>query len=154
MKPITPKEKRENAIEAWLRRLKIYLGMSTSPRFITRIGEIYEVDFGMNPGTEFSGRHLAICLRDSVPSQEKMLVIPLTTKFKAYNISEEDIISVKASNSSKRIKAGVALGEATWISKRRIFTCSKILKENPTVINKVKGFVYVSEETLQRWLAL
>ena len=46
----------------------------------------------MNPGTEFSGRHLAICLRDSVPSQEKMLVVPLTTKFKEYNIAEEDMI--------------------------------------------------------------
>lgn len=152
---MTPKEKRENSIEAWFRRLKIYLHTPTSPRFITRIGEIYEVDFGMNPGSEFSGRHLAICLRDSVPSQEKMLVIPLTTKFKAYNISKEDIISVKASNTTlKRIKAGVVLGEATWISKRRIFTCSKILNENPTELNKVKGFVNISEETLKRWIRL
>ncbi len=152
---MTPKEKRENSIEAWFRRLKIYLNTPTSPRFITRVGEIYEVDFGMNPGTEFSGRHLAICLRNSVPSQEKMLVIPLTTKFKAYNISKEDIISVKASNNtSKRIKAGVVLGEATWISKRRIFTCSKILNENPNELNKVKGFVNISDETLERWLVL
>ena len=144
---------KQNAQEAWFRRLKIYLKSPTSPRFITRVGEIYEVDFGMNPGTEFSGRHLAVCLRDSVPSQEKMLVIPLTTKFNEYNIAEEDIINTVAFN-GKEIKAGIALGEAKWVSKFRVFECSKILEECPDTSKLVKGVINVTKSELKRWLTL
>lgn len=145
---------RQNSREAWLRRLQIYWDSPTSPHFITRVGEIYEVDFGMNPGTEFSGRHLAICLRDSVPSQEKMLVIPLTTKFNEYNIAEEDIIETKAKNTNKIIKGGVVLGEAKWVSKFRVFECSKILEEHPDTSKIVKGTLKISKTNLKRWLTL
>lgn len=145
--------RKKDSQEAWLRRLQIYWASPTSPHFITRVGEIYEVDFGMNPGTEFSGRHLAICLRDSVPSQEKMLVIPLTTKFEAYNIAEEDIIETTSTN-GKTIKAGVVLGEATWVSKFRVFECSKILEEDTDTSKLVKGFIEVSKSNLKRWTTL
>lgn len=147
-------ENKKNSREAWLRRLQIYWNSRTSPHFITRVGEIYEVDFGMNPGTEFSGRHLAICLRDSVPSQEKMLVVPLTTKFKEYNIADEDIIETEAFNTKKRIKAGVVLSEATWVSKFRIFEHSRILEENPDTSKLVKGFIKISKQNLKRWSTL
>lgn len=146
-------KRKKDSQEAWFRRLKIYLDSPTSPHFITRVGEIYEVDFGINPGTEFSGRHLAICLRDSVPSQEKMLVVPLTTKFEEYNIAEEDIVETTSLN-GKSIKAGVVLGEATWVSKFRIFECSKILEENPDTSKLVKGFVKISNVELKRWTRL
>lgn len=146
-------EYKKNAREAWLRRLQIYWDSPTSPHFISRVGEIYEIDFGQNPGTEFSGRHLAICLRDSVPAQEKMLVIPLTTKFDAYNIAEEDIIETESYN-GKKIKAGVVLGEATWVSKFRVFECSKILEENPDTSKIVKGTITVKKVDLKRWLTL
>lgn len=146
-------ENKKNSREAWLRRLQIYWKSPTSPHFITRIGEIYEVDFGMNPGTEFSGRHLALCLRDSVPSQEKMLVIPLTTKFEQYNIADEDIIETTSKN-GKTIKAGVVLGEATWVSKFRVFECSKILDETPDTSKLVKGFIDITKPNLKRWTTL
>jgi mRNA-degrading endonuclease toxin of MazEF toxin-antitoxin module len=146
-------EYKKNAREAWLRRLQIYWDSPTSPHFISRVGEIYEIDFGQNPGTEFSGRHLAICLRDSVPAQEKMLVIPLTTKFDAYNIAEEDIIETESYN-GKQIKAGVVLGEATWVSKFRVFECSKILEEHPDTSKIVKGTITVKKADLKRWLTL
>ena len=146
-------ENKKNSREAWLRRLQVYWDSPTAPHFITRVGEIYEVDFGMNPGTEFSGRHLAICLRDSVPSQEKMLVVPLTTKFKEYNIADEDMIETVSLN-GKNIKAGVVLGEATWVSKFRVFECSKILEENPDTSKLVKGFIEISRTNLKRWSTL
>jgi len=146
-------ENKKNSREAWLRRLQAYWNSPTSPHFITRVGEIYEVDFGMNPGTEFSGRHLAICLRDSVPSQEKMLVVPLTTKFKEYNIADEDMVETVSLN-GKNIKAGVVLGEATWVSKFRVFECSKILEENPDTSKLVKGFIEISKQNLKRWSTL
>ena len=146
-------ENKKNSREAWLRRLQVYWDSPTSPHFITRVGEIYEVDFGMNPGTEFSGRHLAICLRDSVPSQEKMLVVPLTTKFKEYNIADEYMIDTVSLN-GKNIKAGVVLGEAKWISKFRIFEYSKILNEHTDASKLVKGFIEVSKQELKRWSTL
>ena len=149
-----PYEHKKNSREAWLRRLQIYWDSPTSPHFITRVGEIYEVDFGMNPGTEFSGWHLALCLRDSVPSQEKMLVIPLTTKFNEYNIAAEDIIETKAINNNRVIKGGVVLGEAKWVSKFRIFECSKILDEHPDTSRIVKGSIKITKSDLKRWLAL
>lgn len=146
-------EQIKNSREAWLRRLQIYWNSPTSPHFITRVGEIYEVDFGMNPGTEFSGRHLAICIRDSVPSQEKMLVVPLTTKFKEYNIADEDIVETVSLN-GKSIKAGVVLGEAKWLSKFRVFECSKILEEHPDTSKLIKGFIDIPKTALKRWSML
>lgn len=140
--------------EAWIRRLNLYWNSTYHPQFITRVGEIYEIDFGENPGTEFSGRHLGVCLSDTPPSQEKMLVIPLTTKFKQYNISKEDIIETKALHVSQKIVAGIVLGEAKWISKHRIFKISKILQEPETIKNPVKGYIEVSKCNLKKWRTL
>lgn len=137
--------------EAWMKRLKMYWNSYSFPAFITRPGEIYEIDFGMNVGTEFSGRHLAICLESSSPSQEKMLVIPITTKFEDYNISKEDIIEVPANNVDEIIHGGVVIQEAKWISKRRIFRVSKILKEPEQLVSPVKGYLEITEEQLTRW---
>ena len=82
-----------------------------------------------------------------------MLVVPLTTKFEEYNIAEEDIIETTALN-GKIIKAGVVLGEATWVSKFRVFECSKILEENPDTSKLVKGTIAVSKIELKRWSTL
>lgn len=139
-----------NSREAWVRRLQKYWGAHSFPQFISRVGEIYEVDFGMNVGLEFSGRHLAICLENTVPSQERMLVVPLTTKMEDYNISDEDIITVKSSN-NRIIKGGVVLGEATYISKLRIFRASRILEEDVSTTNPVKGILKISAKQLKRW---
>lgn len=139
-----------NSREAWLRRLQKYWSAYSFPQFISRVGEIYEVDFGMNVGLEFSGRHLAICLENTMPSQERMLVIPLTTKIEDYNISDDNIINITSSN-NRVIKGGVVLGEATYISKLRIFRASKILGEPDTVTNPVKGSFKVSPQQLKRW---
>ena len=65
-----------NARQAFLRRLKCYWSAKGFPRFNTYIGEIYEIDFGEN-----AGRHLAICLPDTAIAEDRMLVIPITTKY-------------------------------------------------------------------------
>lgn len=144
---------KQDSREAWLRRLQMYWNTRSFPRFITRIGEIYEIDFGENVGTEFSGRHLAVCLSNTVPSQEKMLVVPLTTKFVEYNISQENIVKLDRKDGIP-IHAGVALTEARWVSKIRIFRSSRILQESKEVVNPVKGYVKISSAKLKRWKAL
>ena len=70
---------KQNAREAYLKRLQIYWNLDRPKRFNTHVGEIYEIDFGENVGDAFSGRHLGICLEDTSPSQTKTLVVPLTT---------------------------------------------------------------------------
>lgn len=148
-----PYENKKNSREAWIRRLSRYWEAYSFPKFISRIGEIYEIDFGMNVGLEFSGRHLAVCLQDTTPSQERMLVVPITTKMEDYNIAPEDIIATSSTN-GKQIKGGVVLGEATHISKLRIFRASKILEEDDDIITPVKGKIKVSKEQLKRWTNL
>ena len=146
---------KEDAREAFLKRLKIYWGFRTPHRFLTRIGEIYEVDFGENVGDEFSGRHLGICLADTSASQSRTLVIPLTTKYAKYNIHENDVIHTKASYDGTDIVAGVVLGEARWVSKLRIFPRSIILGEPPdTELPYAKAYIEISKRTLSRWRKL
>ena len=141
----------KNAKEAYIKRLRHYWTTKNYRNFNTNIGEIYEVDFGENVGTEFSGRHLAICLRDSTPSQERMFVVPLTTKYVDYNILDEDLIST-TSTLGTPIAAGVVLNEARWVSKLRIFKISKILNENPNaVVSVAKSKVDLTPEQIERW---
>lgn len=146
---------KEDAREAFLNRLNIYWTIKTPHRFLTRVGEIYEVDFGENVGDEFSGRHLGICLENTSASQSKTLIVPLTTKYAEYNIHEDDIIRTEAIYNGRPIVAGVVLGEARWISKLRIFPRSVILDEPAGVqLNCVKGFVPIDGKTLRRWRKL
>ena len=148
-------QKKIDAREAWLRRVQNYWNVISFPKFNTRVGEIYEVDFGENVGTEFSGRHLAVCLLDTMPNQERTIVVPLTTKYEEYNIDPRNIIQTM-SDTGIEIKAGVVLGEARWISKVRIFRNSIILGEDASnLLNKiVKGRVRVSRYQLALWSKL
>lgn len=118
--------KRKMSKEAYLRRLENYWKVRNFPRIHTHVGEIYEIDFGENVGSEFSGRHLAICLSETTISQDRMMVIPLTTKFKQYNL--EYVIKTTSYN-GKEIHAGIMLNEAKLVSKIRIFDKSLILDE-------------------------
>lgn len=146
-------ESKSNSRKAWVRRLQKYWDAYSFPQFITRVGEIYEVDFGMNVGLEFSGRHLAVCLQDTSPSQERMLVVPITTKIRDYNIAPDDIIKTTSTN-GKLIQGGIALGEAMHISKLRIFRASKILDEDDSIVNPVKGKLKLTKSIIKRWASL
>lgn len=146
---------KEDAREAYLKRLNIYWGMSHPRRFMTRVGEIYEIDFGENVGDEFSGRHLGVCLEETSASQTKVLVIPLTTKYTEYNIHEDDVVRTTASYDQRPIVAGVVLGEARRVSKLRIFPRSVILGEPPeSHLGCAKACIEIDAKTLRRWRKL
>lgn len=145
---------KEEAREAYLKRLKLYWEQQPH-RFMTRVGEIYEVDFGENVGDEFSGRHLGVCLADTTASQSKTLVIPLTTKYMQYNIHKNDMIDTKADFDGRPIIAGAVLGEARWVSKLRIFPRSLILGEpSGLMLGYAKASIKVDKRTLSRWRKL
>ena len=137
-----------NARQAFLRRLKCYWSAKGFPRFNTYIGEIYEIDFGENAGSEFSGRHLAICLSDTSIAEDRMLVIPITTKYEKYNF--KDVIEC-TSYSGIPIKGGVVLNEVRLISKLRVFSVSVILKEDKNDKIVPVGRISITKEQLKRW---
>lgn len=121
------KTKRQVKQDCWIERLKVYWSYTKEPVFNTRVGEIYEVDFGENVGSEFSGLHLAICLKNTKPTENRMLVVPLSSKYKEFNL--EHVIKVPSKVPNQTIEAGVVLGEAQLVSKHRVRRISTILRE-------------------------
>lgn len=143
---------KEYARSAWLKRQQRYWDSTKGPRFNTHIGEIYEVDFGMNIGDEFSGRHLALCLSDTTHSEERMTVIPLSTKYMEYNLQYE--IHVTSYVDDKPIDAGVVLDEPRLISKLRVAKSSTILGESLDDKLIPVGFVEISDDDLARYRSI
>lgn len=134
--------------EAFLRRLSYYWDAKNFPRLCTHIGEIYEVDFGENVGSEFSGRHLAICLSDSTIHQDRVMVVPLTTKFKQYNLKH---VVRTTSYNGKKIEAGVMINEARLVSKLRLFKQSLILEEDEDDGVFAVGQVHLTKSQVQEF---
>lgn len=120
--------KRQIKRDCWIERLKVYWSYAKEPVFNTRVGEIYEIDFGENIGSEFSGLHLAICLKDTKPTENRMLVVPLSSKYKEFNL--EHVIKVPSKVPNQTIEAGIVLGEAQLVSKHRVRKVSTILRES------------------------
>lgn len=138
----------------WLEKLQFLWGVTKTCKFNANIGEIYEVDFGENVGDEFSGLHLAICLKESKLTEETMLVVPLTTKYRQLNIRE--IIDTSSRVRGQRIKAGVCIGSAMYVSKRRVNITSVILKEKacPSNYQVSVGYVRLTSEQIERYRRL
>ncbi len=70
------------ALSDWFKR---HLGYTTflfhsKLQYSLMRGEVYEVDFGRNVGSELNERHYAVILHDSSPQSQNALVCPLTTK--------------------------------------------------------------------------
>lgn len=49
-------------------------------QYTIRRGEVYEVDFGRNIGSELNERHYAVVIHNSDPDAQNIVVVPLTTK--------------------------------------------------------------------------
>lgn len=142
-------DRQRSAREAYLRRLQCYWKSRSPMRFNTYIGEIYEVDFGENVGSEFSGRHLGICLNNTKITEDRVLIIPITSAYIKYNLT--DIVECTSFVDNKPIKGGVVLNEARFVSKIRIFKTSNILQESEEDMRIAVGQVKLTEEQLERF---
>lgn len=142
-------DRQRSAREAYLRRLQCYWKSRSPMRFNTYIGEIYEVDFGENVGSEFSGRHLGICLNNTKITEDRVLIIPITSAYIKYNLT--DIVECTSFVDDKPIKGGVVLNEARFVSKIRIFKTSNILQESEDDMRIAVGQVKLTEEQLERF---
>lgn len=70
------------ALSEWFKRQITYTTFlyQNELYYTLKQGEVYEVDFGRNVGSEINERHYAVILHDSNDSSQNVLVCPLTTK--------------------------------------------------------------------------
>ena len=75
----------------WLIRQNEYAKFAERNRVAVRLraGEIYEVDFGINVNAEFSYRHYALVLADSLENNPLVLVCPLKSNNKGAHPSSD-----------------------------------------------------------------
>ncbi len=75
-------KKHLNALLDWFKRAIEYetFLMSNTLRYKIRQGEVYEIDFGRNVGSELNERHYAVILHHSDEEAQNIVVVPLTTK--------------------------------------------------------------------------
>jgi hypothetical protein len=66
----------------WFKRALEYetFLLTNSLRYKIRQGEVYEIDFGRNVGSELNERHYAVVLHHSDEDAQNIVVVPLTTK--------------------------------------------------------------------------
>lgn len=71
-----------NLMFDWFKRSMDYeLFLTTNTlRYNIKQGEVFEVDFGRNIGSELSERHYAVAIHDSGELAQNIIVVPLTTK--------------------------------------------------------------------------
>ncbi|HKM02698.1 MAG TPA: type II toxin-antitoxin system PemK/MazF family toxin [Bacilli bacterium] len=71
------------SIMEWIKRLHGYTTFlyANTLRYKLKHGEVYEIDFGRNVGSELNERHYAVVLHDSNELSQNVIVCPLTTKF-------------------------------------------------------------------------
>lgn len=67
----------------WIKRLHGYSTFlyANTLRYRLKRGEVFEIDFGRNVGSELNDRHYAVVLHNSSELSQNVLVCPLTTKF-------------------------------------------------------------------------
>ena len=114
--------------EAWIQRERSYWSMNKTPKYNCYKGEIYEIDFGENVGSELSGRHLGLVLQDSSPYTDRVLVIPLSSKIEEYN--SRDTVEFYIGGTKITSKASIVVNETRYISKLRIFSKSLLFAEH------------------------
>lgn len=97
------KKLRYNSLPNWQKTTAHWLKMEHEKKIrhtykIFKRGTIIFVDFGLNIGHEFSGKHFAIVLnKEDKRSNSILTVVPLTSKEKDYYLPLEDIVFNNAS---------------------------------------------------------
>lgn len=75
-------KKQYTALFDWFKRnldYEVFL-LENTLKYKIEQGEVYEVDFGRNIGSELNERHYAVVLHNSEEDAQNIVVVPLTTK--------------------------------------------------------------------------
>jgi len=135
--------------EAWIRRERDYWKMSKTPKYNCYKGEIYEIDFGENVGSELSGRHLGLVIQDSNPYTDRVLIIPLSSKIEEYN--SRDIVEFTIGGTKITSKASIVVNETRYLSKLRIFARSLLFTDYVEKGKAVGQAINLTEEDYERY---
>lgn len=76
------RERKKRALFSWFKRsvgYEAFLDQNKLQYTILR-GEVYEIDFGTNIGSELNERHYAVVIHNSDVDAQNIVVVPLTTK--------------------------------------------------------------------------
>ncbi len=130
----------------WVARLLNYWTMKKYTLSVDiKAWEIFEIDFGMNVGHEFSGRHYGVVIHDSPYYNPLITVIPIKTAKKEINLNSDVLLNkIEGIRSSK--KSIAVINQIQTVDKLRIFNVDSInfresnqpLKLNETQINDIK----------------
>lgn len=120
----------------WLQRMLNYWTMNKmNVNLEIKQWEIYEIDFGINVNSEFSGRHYGIVLFDSSINNPLISVIPLKTKKEKINkYSDVYLGKIEGINTLKESIA--VINQINTFDKLRIFNKEIINKH--TINSKIK----------------
>lgn len=134
----------------WLARLLNYWSMEQYENNLDiKAWEVYEIDFGINVGHEFSGRHYGVVINDSPKNNPLITRIPIKTAKKKINKKSDVLLNEIEGIKSSR-KSVAVINQIQTIDKLRIFSknCinikdeSKPLKLNKEQIKSIKNALY------------
>lgn len=112
--------KRNLEYEVFLARNKL--------RYHIKQGEVYEIDFGRNVGSELNERHYAVVLHNSDVEAQNIVVVPLTTKVH-YSYGEAiDLGFLPGVKTSERSYAKIS--QIRTVDKARIYLRPIISSDN------------------------
>ena len=118
-------------IIGWLIRQNEYAKYAEKNKTVMRLnaGEIYEVDFGINVNAEFSYRHYALVLADSLENNPLVLVCPLKSNNKgAHPASDINLGYISCLDTTHESLA--VINQIRTIDKLRIFRKPIISNKN------------------------
>ena len=119
-------------IIGWLLRQNDYMKYAEKNKLAVKLkaGEIYEVDFGINVNAEFSYRHYALVLADSLENNPLVLVCPLKSNFRgAHPASDINLGLIENLDSDHESLA--VINQIRTIDKLRIFRKPVINRQTP-----------------------
>ncbi len=129
----------------WLGRLLNYWNLR---HYMVRIDvyawQIFEIDYGMNVGHEFSGRHYGVVIHDSPFYNPIITVIPIKTSRGKIN-SHSDVYLGKIEGIQSLKNSIAVINQIQAVDKIRIFNIDSINKKT-----EPKQTIYLNEEQIEK----
>ena len=131
---------RINQLE-WIKKILEYIQLASTYelRYDLKMGEIYEIDFGINVNSEFSNRHYGVVLVDSGPKNPLVMVCPLKTNHSGGHRRSDVVLGV-VEDLSETAETIAVINQVRTIDKFRI------LRKNQIGIKKVPINIYEDDE--------
>ncbi len=108
--------------------------------------QIFEVDFGINVGAEFSGRHYGVCINKPTINNPLIIVIPIKTAKDKIN-PYSDVFLGKINGIESLNNSLAVINQITTIDKLRIFdinTINNVISAKPIFLTKKQRDILIN----------